>query len=369
MSDPTIGIVGLGYVGRELAESCLGIGLTVHGVDNDPDVLESIYIESKHNPLYDNLHVLEDYSSLTDVDIIIFCLPTPLANKLPNHSILLDSIGQAVDVARDGTLLIIESTVGIGITDFISTALIGDRDLLLAFSPERINPGSDIPYAEVPKIVSGVGNEARDKAASFYRLLVDEVVVANSTQEAEASKLLENAYRMINIAFINEFAKKSRSLGIDPENVINLASTKPFGFQAFYPSAGVGGHCIPVDPVFLQQALGYMPTLNAAMISNSHMTVNILERVMDILGDLAGKKVAICGMAYKPDVNDTRNSQGSLLYEALVAMGAVVSTVDPVVELNEKVKKGTDLAIVVVEHTTPYLIPEDTRVLNVSRGL
>ena len=238
--------------------------------------------------------------------------------------------------------------------------VISRAGMLAAFSPERVNPGDEnATIRNTPKIVSGMTPEAIDKAVNFYKLFVDDVVRVDDVRVAEASKLLENSYRLLNISFINEFARSCKRVGIDPNDVISASSTKGFGFEAFYPGAGAGGHCIPVDPGFLTYYMRKMGSpmtiLEQAMDFNDSMPDKIISDIKNSVRNLQQKRILIVGMAYKPNVDDVRNSAGTLIYDKLQAEGFSVSWHDDIVKTyrhhsSTPIDPSFDVIIVTVKH-------------------
>ena len=350
-----VSIIGLGYVGRSLAKAASGVaGLEVIGVDRSGRARKDAESDGGSYEITDHM------PRIAGSDIYVVCVATPLTDGYPNDQHVIAAAKAIEKHATPGALAILESTVQIGIMEKEFNPVISRAGMLAAFSPERINPGdTKATIHNTPKIVSGMTPEAIDKAVAFYSMFVDNVVRVDDVRVAEASKLLENSYRLLNISFINEFAMSCKKAGIDPKAVIEAASTKGFGFEPFYPGAGVGGHCIPVDPGFLtyyMSKLGMPLTiLESAMEFNDSMPDKIVLDLQRSVRQIENKRILIVGMAYKPDVNDTRNSPGSLLYEKLRAMGYSVSWHDEVVKTynhhpSTPIDPSFDVIVVTIKH-------------------
>lgn len=352
-------VVGLGYVGLPLAaEATLSGGLRGFGLDTSEAVVTAL--NAGHTNVDDvsddavarmveaGFFATCDAALLSRARTIVICVPTPLsAEGGPDLAAVLASAQAVAHHAARGSLVVLESTTWPGTTDEVLIPLfdaagfrVGD-DLHLAFSPERIDPGNPVyGLRNTPKVVAGVTDTCRDHAVDFYRRFVDEVVVASGTREAEMSKLLENTYRQINIALVNEMAKFSHDLGIDIWEVIRCASTKPFGFAPFRPGAGVGGHCIPIDPGYLshrvQTRLGYpFRFVELAQEINGSMPRYLVQRAQSLLNEherpIKGTKIGVLGVTYKPGIADQRESPAVPLGHELLRLGAKLSFFDPFV--------------------------------------
>ncbi len=351
-------IIGLGYVGLPLAEEATRAGMTVLGFDINQGVVDALNSGVSHvDDLSDGdvsemvaagFRATTDETEIGEAKVAVICVPTPLS---PEGGPDLRAVESAVDaVARNltpGMLVILESTTYPGTTDEVvrpkleAGGLVAGQDFHLAFSPERIDPGNATFGAKnTPKVVGGHTPGCSEAAASFYGSFVDTVVRAKGTREAETAKLLENTYRHINIALVNEMTRFCHELGIDLWDVIDAASSKPFGFQAFYPGPGVGGHCIPIDPNYLSHnvraRLGYpFRFVELAQEINSQMPAYVVGRAQDILNDLGkpmkGSTVLLLGVTYKPNIADQRESPAVPLAKQLLAKGAVVRYHDPYV--------------------------------------
>jgi len=350
-----IAVVGLGYVGLPLLLHSVTRGFECFGIDtntsrvNDLIDARSFTKDISSNEIRDaldlGLSLADNFDAIAKCEVIVVCVPTPLddENDRPNLSAVLSAMDQIARLIRPGALVILESTVAPGTTEgpvlssFIANGKELDKDFYLAYSPERINPGSsEYSFQQIPKIVSGCGNESLRRATDFYNVLVDKVVPVSGTREAEFAKLLENTYRLVNVSLANELALAAYRMGIDFHEVTRAASTKPYGFQPFFPSAGAGGHCIPVDPVYLANEIllaagGPTEVLDSAINVNRTVPNRIIEEVLAAEDPLEGKKVLVAGIAYKPGVADTRNSPALRIIEGLRMRDASVEVVDELV--------------------------------------
>jgi UDP-N-acetyl-D-glucosamine dehydrogenase len=282
---------------------------------------------------------------LPDADAIVICVPTPLTEmREPDLSYVIGTGELVRDKLRPGQLVVLESTTYPGTTEELlrplleETGLVAGQDFFLAYSPEREDPGNrDFATRNIPKVVGGVNEVSRDLAVALYRPVVDGVVPVANTRVAEACKILENTYRCVNIALVNELKGVFAAMGIDVWDVIGAARTKPFGFQAFYPGPGLGGHCIPIDPFYLTWAARryglHTRFIELAGEINAAMPQRVVERVAEALNDsgqpLKGSKVCILGVAYKKDVDDPRESPAFPILELLQQRRAEVSYNDP----------------------------------------
>jgi len=386
-------VIGLGYVGLPLAQEACRSGLRVTGLDVVPRVIDGLNAGRSHVDDLTDLDIAamlatgfsatSDASVIASADAVIVCVPTPLgADGGPDLTLVLTSIRTIAEHLTPGTLVVLESTTYPGTTDEQvrpileeATSLIAGKDFSLAFSPERIDPGNPVyGMKNTPKVVGGHTPECTTKAATFYRQFVDTVVEAKGTREAEMAKLLENTYRQVNIGLVNEMAKFCHELGIDLWDVIEAAKSKPFGFQAFYPGPGVGGHCIPIDPMYLsyqvRARLGAPSQfIELAQATNNSMPAYVAHRAQDMLNTAAkpmnGSTVLILGVTYKPDIADQRESPAEPLAQQLASLGAKVSYFDPHVtnwhvdgvtttRADDLVSglKNCDIAILVQNHST-----------------
>ncbi|NLT53205.1 MAG: nucleotide sugar dehydrogenase [Actinomycetales bacterium] len=349
-------VVGLGYVGLPLVQGAVEAGLAVAGLDRDPRVVNGLNSGRSHVDDLDDEDVRglreRDFVATADPAIlslaerIVVCVPTPLsADGGPDLTAVRSAITAVSEHLRPGMLVVLESTTYPGTTDEVvrplleRSGLVAGRDFNLAFSPERIDPGNrEFGLRNTPKVVGGHTPACADRAARLYGKLVDHVVIAKGTREAEMAKLLENTYRHVNIALVNEMAKFSHELGIDLWDVIRCARSKPFGFEAFYPGPGVGGHCIPIDPNYLSHSvrsrLGYpFRFVELAQEINASMPAYVVRRVQDLLNrerkSLNGARVLLLGVTYKADIADQRESPAPQVARLMRISGADVHFHDP----------------------------------------
>ena len=350
----SIGVVGLGYVGLPLAVGFAEAGEYVIGVDVDPAKVEGLAAGRSHvedipderlAPLGERLRTTTSFADLGDAEAILICVPTPLnANREPDLGPLLSSARELAAVVRAGQIIMLESTTYPGTTrgDLVpileTSGLTAGRDFSVAFSPERVDPGrTDYTLRNTPKVLGGLTPECTRRAANVYGRVCDHLVTVSSPEAAEMSKLLENIFRSVNIALVNEMAILSDRMGIDVWEVIDAASSKPFGFMRFDPGPGMGGHCLPVDPFYLSwKAREYdMATefIELAGKVNQNMPYYCLERIERALNDVAkpvrGARIVILGVAYKPGVADLRESPALKIIRLLRDRGGEVSYHDP----------------------------------------
>jgi UDP-N-acetyl-D-glucosamine dehydrogenase len=350
-----VGIIGLGYVGLPLAHAFTDKGFAVLGFDVDKAKASTLakgesYIghipaTAVQEMLRRGFQATTDFNRLAEPDAIIICVPTPLTEaREPDMTYIVNTAEAIAQRLRPGQLIILESTTYPGTTRDVVLPILeaGDlkagRDFFLAFSPEREDPGNpQFSAPTIPKVVGGLDPQALELAASLYGAVVVKVVRVGSPEVAEASKILENTYRAINIALVNELKMLFDRMGIDVWEVIDAAKTKPFGFHAFYPGPGLGGHCIPIDPFYLTwvarkfgQATRF---IELAGEINTAMPHYVVDRLADALNErtkpIKGSKVALLGMAYKKDVDDSRESPALEILELLLKKGARVSYNDP----------------------------------------
>lgn len=351
-------VVGLGYVGLPLAQAASDAGLSVRGLDLNPDIISGLNAGRSHvddlsdadiaSMLHHGFSATSDSNVLADADTIVICVPTPLSDEGgPDLGAVLSATRAIAKHLHTGQLVILESTTYPGTTDedvrplLEAGGLVAGKDFNLAFSPERIDPGNPVyGMKNTPKVVGGHTSACTERAAAFYGRFVDTVVQAAGTREAEMAKLLENTYRHINIALVNELAQFSKPLGIDLWDAIKCASTKPFGFQAFYPGPGVGGHCIPIDPNYLSHRVKTLlgqpfRFVELAQEINAGMPTYVKRRIQDLLNEqgkaLKAANVLLLGVTYKPNIADQRESPVRPLARELLAAGANVQFHDPYV--------------------------------------
>jgi len=373
-----ISVIGQGYVGLPIALSAATSGFEVKGIDNDQNKVANL--NSGVTSIEDvDLQVISEmissgkyfattnYSIIEKSAIVLICVPTPLdLDHKPDLSYLIAAATSAGRHLSRGSLVILESTVAPGTTRNIIVKILEQEsglessDFLVAYSPERIDPSSKKwNVKNTPKLVAGLDNKATKQAVDFYSKFIDNVVVCESIEVAETAKLLENSFRLINISFINELSIFCSKLGISVNEVINAASTKPYGFMPFYPSIGVGGHCIPVDPLYLANKASEIgaPTrfIDLADQINQEMPGYFAGRAEEKIGGLKGKKVLVIGVSYKPNVADVRETPVKSLIVELVGRGAQVSWHDDLVkewngEKSVALSNEYDLAILATPH-------------------
>jgi UDP-N-acetyl-D-glucosamine dehydrogenase len=409
-------VIGLGYVGLPLAVEFASGSMTAIGFDVDDGRVSEINAGRSYIPDVPTNHVASlvesgklsattDFTKLNQTDAVIICVPTPLRKtKEPDISYVLAAAEQVAAHLHSQQLVVLESTTYPGTTDEVllpmleQTGLKLDSDFFLAFSPERVDPGNrEFQTSNIPKVVGGVSQRSTEVAASLYKTIIERVHGVSSARVAETAKLLENTFRSVNIGLVNEMAQLCYHLGIDSWEVIRAAATKPFGFMAFYPGPGIGGHCIPLDPHYLSwkaRLHGFEARfIGLAEEVNSRMPQHVVSLVQDGLNDrgksVKGSRVFVLGVAYKRDINDVRESPALAIIEQLLKKGARVSYHDPFVGLmqidggetlaNSALTKASledcDCAVIVTDHSNvdyaqvikhaPLIV--DTR--NVTRGV
>jgi len=361
----TVGVIGLGYVGLPLILEFCKAGFPVIGFDLDEEKIKSLnenktYI--KHIPFErirdikekGNFRVSSDFSLLRETDCVLICVPTPL-NKYrePDLSYVLNTTDTIAKYLHKEQLVILESTTYPGTTDedmravLEATGLKAGTDFCLAFSPEREDPNNkDFCTSTIPKIVGGYTKDCLEVADALYSTIVAKTVPVSSTKVAEAAKLMENIYRAVNIALVNEMKMLFDRMDIDIWEVISAANTKPFGFQAFYPGPGLGGHCIPIDPFYLTwKARTYdfhTRFIELAGEVNTQMPYYVVEKVGEELNKrgkhVNASKILVLGLAYKKDIDDTRESPSLKLIELLLHKGAEVDYNDPYIPVTKKMR-------------------------------
>jgi nucleotide sugar dehydrogenase len=351
-------VIGQGYVGLSLTAGAANAGMEVVGVDIDPQRVESLNRGVIDVPGVNEAAVLLametgrvrfdiSAAAVASSDVVVICVPTPVSDRRPDLGPIIDAAGAVADHLRAGSLVVLESTTYPGTTEDVvkpvlqRSGLRCGTDFALAFSPERIDPGNPkFGLGNTPRIVGGVDQDSTNLAATFYGCFVDSVHKLSSCRAAELAKLLENTYRMVNIALVNELAQLCADQGIDTWEVIDAAATKPFGFMPFHPGPGVGGHCIPLDPAYLawqaRQATGRPYRLvEAAMDINEEMPAYVVRRIADLLEQqgktLRGSRILVAGVTYKPDVGDLRESASVDVICRLSSRGADVRFHDPFV--------------------------------------
>jgi UDP-N-acetyl-D-glucosamine dehydrogenase len=351
-----VGIVGQGYVGLPLALVFQEAGFTVRGFDVDAAKVEALrrgesYIRHldpervRRAVASGGYEATADFDRLAECDAILLCVPTPLgAHREPDNSYIHRTAREVARRLRRGQLVVLESTTYPGTTDeevlpiLRTSGLDTPGDFFLAFSPEREDPGNArFSTRTIPKIVGGVNGPSAEMAAALYGAALDQVVLVSSARVAESSKLLENVFRSVNIALVNELKMTFDRMGIDVWEVIEAAKTKPFGFMPFYPGPGLGGHCIPLDPFYLSwkaaESGAWTRFIELAGEINTHMPRWVVQRVAEALNEdakaLRGSRVLVLGLAYKPNIDDDRESPSYELIELLSRAGARVDYCDP----------------------------------------
>ncbi|MER7837873.1 nucleotide sugar dehydrogenase [Streptomyces sp. NPDC096040] len=383
-----LAVIGLGYVGLPLAREASLVGLRVAGLDLDPRVVEGLNAGHSHvDDVSDDdvarmrqagFTAYTDDACLARAQTIVICVPTPLSEDGgPDLGAVTSAARAVAGRLRRGRLVVLESTTYPGTTEEVvkpilqESGLRAGEDFALAFSPERIDPGNTTHgLRETPKVVGGCTPACAARAAAFYGKLVDTVVQAKGTREAEMAKLLENTYRHVNIALVNELAILCQELRVDVWDAIRCAGTKPFGFQAFRPSAGVGGHCIPIDPNYLSykvRSIGYeFRFVELAREINAHMPEYVVRRAQDLLNHegraLHGSRVLLLGVTYKPDVADQRESPAVPVARLLRDREAEIAFHDPFVPAwfvdGEAVPRVTDVMAAVRSHDLTILLQD-----------
>ncbi|MFB3916845.1 MAG: nucleotide sugar dehydrogenase [Terriglobales bacterium] len=359
-----VGVVGMGYVGLPLALLFSGQGFTVTGFDIDPKKVDTLSAGGSYIfriPATDiqeagrrGFSATSDYARVAEMDAVIICVPTPLNEcREPDLRYITGSAEAIAPFLREGQLIVLESTTYPGTTEEVFVPLLeqgnpagltaardqngGGRHFYVAFSPEREDPGNDTPRREIPKVIGGLDPIASDLAASLYGAIFNRTVCVSTPAAAEMTKLLENIYRCVNIALVNELKLLCLRMGINIWEVIEAAKTKPFGFQAFYPGPGLGGHCIPIDPFYLswkaRQFDFQARFIELAGEINTGMPYHVVSWVADALNQhkkaLNGSSILVLGVAYKKDIDDLRESPSLTIIELLQKAGANVSYNDP----------------------------------------
>ncbi len=398
--DAVVGIIGLGYVGLPMADALHAGGLRVLGFDLDPSKIEHLakgenYLKhlgeemTKRLSASDRFQATTDFDRLDEPDVILICVPTPVGTHLePDLSYVIQTARAIGAKLRPGQLVVLESTTYPGTTtgelipamlesanEHNRGSLTVGEDVFVAFSPEREDPGrKSHTTTTIPKLVGGVDPVSTQLACAIYRHGVSEVIAVSSAEIAEAAKILENVFRAVNVALVNELKAVFDIMGIDVWEVIEAASTKPFGFMPFYPGPGLGGHCIPIDPFYLSwkaREHGCATRfIELAGEINRAMPEYVVEKTAEALNDdcksVKGSKVLVVGLAYKPNVDDVRETPAAEIIERLIGRGASVSYHDPHVErfhnmrnyafdmrsvpLDPKVLQGADCVVIVTDH-------------------
>lgn len=387
----TVVVIGQGYVGLPLAIRAVEVGFVVVGVDLDESRTESLqqgqsYVEDISN---DRLIAALDsgryipttkYSDAADFNIAVITVPTPLRESLPDLSFIEQAGASLGDMLTNGATVVLESTTYPGTTEELLVPILEEHsglragsDFFVGYSPERIDPGNEIyTFVNTPKVVSGIDAESTRRVGDFYSQLVEQTVPVSTPKEAELTKLLENTFRHVNIALVNELAMFAHLLDVNVWEAIDAAATKPFGYMKFTPGPGVGGHCLPVDPSYLSWQVRRKLGQNFRFVElandvNDHMPEYVVQRASRLLNDiglpLKGATVMLVGLAYKRDTGDIRESPSIKLIDLLVDYGARVVAVDSHVEdhrwpreavcqeLTPTTIANADLAILVTDHS------------------
>ena len=371
-----VSIVGQGYVGLTLAVGASSAGHQVIGVDIDSVLINNLKVGKTLIPGIDgnelislikdgNYFPTNDIKDIENSEIIVIAVPTPLSkDRTPDLTLLKDACLSISKYLKSSTLIINESTSFPGtLRNFIKPIFDSRKDIVLKFAvaPERVDPANTVwNLKNTPRVIGGLTEDASISAYNFYRTFCDEVLVVSKPEVAEAAKLFENTFRQVNIALVNEFAQIASKLDFSTFETIKAAQTKPFGFMSFYPSIGVGGHCIPIDPTYLSYS-AELVGINANFINLANKTN--LEMVSFTVSKIESKvnrplknlKVQLAGIAYKTNVADIREAPALLLMEKLISYGAIVSWYDPLIEADipgkqEKLQTDIDLGLIITPH-------------------
>ena len=396
-----LAIIGQGYVGLPLAMAAVDAGWSVIGVDNV--LAKVVQINGGSSPVEDisdgqlkaaiaseSYRATTDFSEVAKASVITICVPTPLdENREPDLTLLRRAATGIAPHLADQTLVVSESTSYPGTLRYTIIPIVnqykseGARDLFFACAPERVNPGDAIwNQKNTPRLVGAIDEESKVRALSFYESICDEVVAVSTPEVAEAAKLLENTFRLVNIALINEFTRICSTSGIKVHEVIDAASSKPYGYMPFRPGVGVGGHCIPVDPLYLtwwaRQNGGRAQFVESADSINHEMPKYVAERALELVSPSERKpRVLILGVAYKPGVGDVRETPVSELRDHLKFLGAEVSWHDPLVlnwEGSSQVELGWECDVVILATMQPgmdinQVISRDVPILDCTNTL
>ncbi len=377
-----VAIIGQGYVGLTISSGAISAGFEVIGIDKSQRVVQGLNSGKSHIEGISDENVASalsqgkfkasvDFADITDSEIVVIAVPTPL-NRAgePDLSLLESAIESIAPFLGEDSLVINESTSYIGtLRNMIAPQVtsLNSKVKHFAVSPERVDPGNkSYGSKNTPRLVGGLTEEASNRAVAFYSSFSDQVIKVSSPEVAEATKLLENSFRFINIGFINEFAQLMNTMGISVSEVIAAAGTKPYGFMPFFPNVGIGGHCIPVDPLYLQKnAIDFGLISRYIKLSeelNHEMPKYCIEGLEALYGKLNSKHVLVVGVSYKPDISDTRESPAEFVIRELEKKGSKVSWHDPLVEsFNGKssasINGDYDLALVLVKHQALDMSP------------
>jgi UDP-N-acetyl-D-glucosamine dehydrogenase len=393
-----ITVVGQGYVGLPLAIAAAESGIKVFGLDSNEQLITNLLLGITNVNDVSSTKIRESISTghytpttdikvVSDSDIILVCVPTPITDaRTPDLSFLVQAITSVGKNLKKGSLVIIESTIepgtcrGILLPLLVSQSGLSINEFDFAYSPERIDPANQSwNIKNTSKLLAGLSLKGSKRAYEFYEKFVDSIIICSSIEIAETAKLLENSFRFVNISFINEISILCQKLKIDVNEVIKAAATKPYGFMPFYPSIGVGGHCIPVDPLYLSHKAHEIGApahfIDLADQINQEMPKYFVGRAEEKLGGLKNKKILVLGVAYKPNVADVRETPVAALISGLIEKGAHVSWHDDLVkEWNDEksvdLTAGFDLGIIATPHSYMDLTKlGDTPILDTRRSI
>ena len=339
MKNIKISVIGLGYVGLPLAINFAKNDFTTFGIDKDPYKVSNLnkkksYISSISNLeikniFKKNITFTNEYSLIKESKFIIICLPTPLKNNIPDLSYLFEAINQISKFIKKKQVIVLESTSYPGTSKLLAnrlsilTGLKLEKDFFFGFSPERENPGGDLEYKKIPKVVSSFSQKSLTEIKNIYEKVFEKIIISKSVEETEAAKLLENCFRSVNIALINELRDLFNNTNLNIWRIIDIAKTKPFGFMPFYPSVGAGGHCIPIDPVYLSWYAKKNKTqtklLNQSIVFNNSTSTKVAYYISKIIKNkkLSKNRLIIFGITYKKNVNDIRESASLKIFKSL----------------------------------------------------
>lgn len=385
-----ISVIGLGYVGLPMAIALVRAGFTVYGIDINTEHINTLkagrsYIqgitdEQIAEVIEKKLFVFDTYDEVKNADAILICVPTPLRkSKEPDLSYIQDSMTQILRFIKKDTILVLESTTYPGTTrELVMERICNEKcwfvgkDFYVCYSPERVDPGNQTYSVDnTPKVIGGITSKCLEVGATLYKQFIEQVVPVRTTEVAELSKLLENTFRCVNIALMNEMTIMAERLNIDIWETINAASTKPFGYMTFFPGPGVGGHCIPLDPMYLSWEAKkhnyFSRFIELAMDVNSNMPYYVVRQISELLASqskaLRDSNILLVGMAYKADSNDLRESPALEIYRILKEKSANITFADPYIsyfdyegkkvkarELTKKTIEKQDLIVIVTHH-------------------
>jgi UDP-N-acetyl-D-glucosamine dehydrogenase len=382
----TVGVIGLGYVGLPLLQAFIRAGYETIGFDIDNSKVQRLMAGDSYIRHIPSTWIAEwikkeqfvatsEMSRMAEADVLIICVPTPLNDAREPDLTYIESTGKQIAAAlRPGQLVILESTTYPGTTRDVLLPILGEsglhvgEDFFLAFSPEREDPGNaNFSASNIPKLVGGMDEASLALAVALYSNAVSTVIPVSSCEVAEAAKILENTYRCVNIALVNELKVLFDRMGIDVWEVIDAAKTKPFGFQAFYPGPGLGGHCIPIDPFYLtwiarkhEMSTRFIELAGEINWSMPHYVISRVVEALNSIGKpVRGSKIGILGVAYKKDVDDPRESPSFKLMELLIERGAIISYNDPHIPVLPSMRHYDVPRLASEELTSQYLASRD----------